>query len=299
MSEPPPVVRVRKVHLIVNPTSGLSRGPGHLEAFRGALRGAGVEIVEQRTEGPGHARELAREACRHCGDALVAAGGDGTVNEVVNGMALASMPLATLPLGTSNILARDLVIPFDPVDAAGVVLGGRCRNLDVGLVNGRRFLMVVGVGWDAHVVNAVSRTRRGHLGKHRYLLPVGQAVLTYRFPRLTASIDGGPPVRATVAFACNTRNYAAFFSLTPDARPDDRKLDFLVLREGSRRDMVRWIWAAFAATLPRYRETIYRQGRELLVTADEPVPYQIDGDPGGTTPVRISMEQGTLEVIVP
>jgi diacylglycerol kinase family enzyme len=157
----------------------------------------------------------------------------------------------------------------------------------------------VGVGWDAHVVKAVSATRHGHLGKHRYILPIARAVLDYPFPGLEASLDGGPFADVRLVFACNTRNYAAWFTLAPEAQPDDRRLDFVLLRRGSARDMPRWTWGAFSGTLPRYRETTCAKGRNLVVTAATPVPFQVDGDPGGTTPVRIDLAEETLEVIVP
>jgi YegS/Rv2252/BmrU family lipid kinase len=299
MSERPVTVRMKKIAMIVNPVSGLALGPSRREALRESLRTAGVEVDETLTEGPGHALELARDACRKGGDALLVVGGDGTVNEAVNGMALGSLPLGTFPTGTSSILARELRIPFDPRRAAGVIAAGRLRRIDVGLVNGRRFLMVVGVGWDAHVVRTVSATRRGHLGKHRYVVPIARAVIDYRFPGLTASIDGGPPRPVRLAFACNTRNYAAWFALAPGALPDDGRLDFVLLRSGCARDVLRWTWGAFTASLGRYRETTCVKGRDLLVTAETPVPFQVDGDPGGTTPVRISMDRQSLEVIVP
>jgi len=299
MSDAAPA-RVRQVQIILNPVSGLSGRSGAFEAFRAGLRGEGVEVIETRTERAGHAPLLAGEAIRRGVDAVVAVGGDGTVNEVLNGLPLGTIPVGVFPTGTSNILARELRLPFDPRRAAAVIAAGRRRRLDVGTVNGRRFLMVVGVGWDGHVVEVVSAHRHGHLGRHRYVLPILRAVLDYRFPPLMVSDGGaGPPRPAALAFACNTRNYAGWFALAPEARPDDGAIDFVTLARGSRRDVPRWFWAALTGSLPRYREVTCRKGRSLLVTAGEPVPYQVDGDPGGVTPVRIGMEDVTLEVIVP
>jgi YegS/Rv2252/BmrU family lipid kinase len=298
MSERPP--SPRRITVIANPVSGSPRSHGRLPIFLDLLKGGGVEADVQRTEGPGHATELAREASRLGREAIVAVGGDGTVNEVLNGMETSETALATLPLGTSSIFARDLGIPFDPTEAAEVLLEGRRRRLDYGLVNGRRFLMVVGIGWDAHVVNAFSEARSGHGGKHRYLAPIARAVVEYDFPELTIRVDGEePPRKASLAFACNIRNYAAFFRIAPKAVPDDGALDFVVLREGGARNYLKWAIAAFRGTLPRYREVDYVQGRTLHVTAERPVPVEIDGDPGGTTPVTLSLVPDALEVLVP
>ncbi len=292
--------RVRRVQIVVNPVSGVPARHAAYLRFRAALAAEGVEAVETPTERAGHARALGAEAPGRGIDAVVVAGGDGTVNEVANGLPLDGIPLGVFPTGTSNLLARDLRLPFDPEAAARVLAAGRRRRLDVGTVNGRRFLMVVGIGWDAHVVEAVSARRHGHLGRLRYVRPVLEAVMGYRFPPLRVSFGGNGGARpAVLAFACNTRNYAGWFALAPDAVPDDGVFDFVAVRRGARRDVVRWMWAALTATLPRYREAHLRTGKDLLVTADEPVPYQVDGDPGGTTPVRIGMEPGKIEVIVP
>ena len=296
MSERPPL---RQIAVITNPVSGSPRSHGRLPVFLDFLKGAGIEADLHRTEAPGHATELAREACRRERQVIVAVGGDGTVNEVLNGLETDRTALATLPLGTSSIFARDLRIPFDPTEAAGILVSGRRRRLDYGIVNGRRFLMVVGIGWDAHVVNAFSAARNGHGGKHRYIAPIAKAMMEYDFPTLTIRVDDGAPRTASIAFACNIRNYAAFFRIAPRAVPDDGVLDFVLIREGGARNYLKWVIAAFRGTLPRYREVDYAQGRTLRVDADRPVPYEIDGDPGGTTPVTISIVPDALEVFVP
>jgi len=294
MSEPP---HVRRIDVIENPISGLRSRHDLIPEFLDRLRSLGIELSVTRTEGQGHATEIAREAERRERDAVVVIGGDGTVNEALNGLNGGRTALGTFPLGTSSILARDLKVPFDPRRAAEVVRAGRRRRLDVGVVNGRRFLMVVGVGWDAHVVKTVAALREGHLGQHRYLLPVLRAAWEYGWPRLRVAVDGGPAREAHLAFACNIRNYAAFFRIAPRADPGDGRLDFV--GDGRPRNYLRWALAAFTGTLPRYREVEYVQGREIEVRADEPVPFQVDGDPGGTTPIRITLEPGALEVIVP
>ncbi len=300
MSEHPPSPSLRRVRVITNPISGVAARQTVLPRFVGIIEGAGIEVELSPTEGPGHATVLAGEACREGLDAVVVAGGDGTINEALNGMTPGVTALATLPTGTSNILARELRIPFDAGGAARVVTAGKRRRVDVGVANGRRFLMVVGVGFDAAVVNAVSGKRDGHLGRHRYFAPIAKLIMEYDFPRLRIRIDDEPQDRtAGLAFICNTRNYAGHFALTPDARPDDGLLDFLLVKAGAARDFLRWGLAALTGTLPRYRDVTYVQGRRLVVESELPVPVQIDGDPGGTTPLTIEIDPGALEVIVP
>ena len=291
---------IRRVRVIANPISGVAARQKLVPRVVDILRDGGIEVEISPTEGPGHATALAREACRLELDAVVAIGGDGTVNEVANGMESGGTALAIVPTGTANMLARELGVPFDAEGAARVVIGGRRRRIDLGVVNGHRFVMVVGVGFDAAVVNAVSGARTGHLGQHRYVGHIAKTLMEYRFTPLSVRIDDEPEDRrASLLFVCNTRNYAAHFALAPDARPDDGLLDFLLVRRGTARDLPRLALAAFAGSLPRYRDVTYVQGGKLRVTAEKPVPVQIDGDPGGTTPLDISVLPGALEVLVP
>jgi YegS/Rv2252/BmrU family lipid kinase len=291
---------VRRARVIWNPVSGLQKGYEPGVRVCEVLEGEGVEVEIAPTEGPGHATELARQACRREWDVVVAVGGDGTVNEVLNGLEGTRTSLATVPSGTANMLARELTIPLDATRAARLVSRGRRRRMDAGRANGRRFLMVVGVGWDAAIVNEVAERRRGHLGRHRYLLPIARTMWRYDFPVLEARVDGEEAPRpACLAYACNTRNYGGWFTLAPRARPDDGRLDFLVVREGRSRNYVRWILGALLGTLPGYREVDYFRGRRIRIESEKPVPYQVDGDPGGTTPVVVELEENALEVIVP
>jgi YegS/Rv2252/BmrU family lipid kinase len=291
---------IRRVRIIANPISGAIARRAVVPRCVEVLSRAGIEVETAPTEGPGHATALAGEACRRGLCAVVAVGGDGTVNEVVNGMLPGRTALATVPTGTANMLARELGVPFLADAAARVIAAGRRRRLDVGVVNGRRFAMVVGVGFDAAVVAAVSSARRGHLGQHRYLAHVAKTMMEYSFTPIDVRIDDEPTLRrASLLFACNTRNYAAHFALAPDARSDDGRLDFVLVTGGAARDFPRWLYGAFTGTLPRYRDVTYVQGRKLEVSAAGPVPVQIDGDPGGTTPLLVSLLPGALEVLVP
>ncbi len=291
---------IRRVHLIANPISGVAARQKIVPRCVEILRGGGLEVTINPTEGPGHATVLAGEACDLGIDAVVAVGGDGTVNEVVNGMKPGRTALATVPTGTANMLARELGVPFDAEGAARVVIAGQRLRIDVGIANGHRFVTVVGVGFDATIVSAVSSERKGHLGQFRYFSHVAKTALEYDFPPLTVRVDDELQTRrAGMLFVCNTRNYAAHFALAPNAKTNDGLLDFVLVHGGGARDFPRWSLAAFLGTLPQYRDVTYVQGRKLEVTTEKPVPVQVDGDPGGTTPLTVSIEPGALEVMVP
>ena len=148
MSECPPPKAPRRVVVVQNPISGLPLRHALIPRFLASLRAGEAEVALVPTEAPGHGTELAAELCASDCDVVVVAGGDGTLNEVLNGLDLRSgTALATFPTGTASIFARDRGIPFDPAGAARAILLGRRQRMDVSTVNGRRFLMVVGVGW--------------------------------------------------------------------------------------------------------------------------------------------------------
>lgn len=298
--DPPATRPIRRALVIWNPVSGFAKRIDPGARVSEVLSGDGVEVELAPTEGPGHATELAAEACVREFDVVVAVGGDGTVNEACNGMQGGRTALATVPTGTSNMLAREFRIPFKIDAAAGLIAIGRRRRMDVGRANGRRFLMVVGVGWDAEIVSEVSARRSGHLGMHKYVAPIARTVLNYRFPRLTVHLDSEEtPRTANLAYACNIKNYAAWFRLAPGARCDDGRLDFVLMKGRHPRNYLRWGLGAVLGTLPRYRDVTVRRGRRIRIDSRDPVPFQIDGDPGGTTPLTIELEESALEIIVP
>ena len=192
-------------------------------------RGHAVELFATRAAGDALRRVA---ACEGSVDRIVAAGGDGTLNEVVNGLADPSAtPLAPLALGTANMLAVALGVPRDPEQLAEVIDRGSVRRIDLGCVGTTRFLGVVGVGFDALVTEEVRRTRRGPLGYHGYALPILRALRRYRPPRLDVRLDGGAPIACGFAIVAKLPNYGGLFAVTPDARLDSGHLDVCLFRD--------------------------------------------------------------------
>jgi YegS/Rv2252/BmrU family lipid kinase len=237
-------------------------------------------------------------------EAVVAVGGDGTVNEVLNGLDGTGIPVGIVPTGTANVLARDLGIPFDPAAAARVVAGGRPRVLDIGEArNGegatRRFLCCAGAGFDAVVVKAVAEARKARLGFRGWVRPMWRACAHYDFPALRVSVDGKPAPPATIAVVCNTANYGGLFSLVPGADPGDGTLDACLIDAHSRRSFFRYTWAAWRGTLPGHGDVRTLRGAAVRIESDRAVPLQVDGDPFGGTPLTATLLPGAARVLVP
>jgi len=233
-------------------------------------------------------------------DRLVVVGGDGTLNEVLNGLQdLGAVPLCQLATGTANILAHELRLPRNPEALADLVERGDLRGLDVGRVGDRRFLMVVSAGFDAMVTEEIRRTRTGTLGYAGYLLPIARVLRRYRAPQLSVSVDGKEPVCGGLVVVSNTRNYGGLFTLADRAQVDSGHLDVCVLTRASLFGLLGTAAAALRGGVSRRKGVVYLTGREISVESAELVSTQVDGDYFGSTALRIGLEPDRVRFVVP
>lgn len=297
-----------KTVVIANPISGGRQGSRRVQWLVDELaeRGAGVELHWTTGPGDGAGRAGRLEAGV---DRLVVAGGDGTLNEVLNGLVDPTrVPIALLPTGTANLVARDLELPRRPDRVADLVVGGRVRPLDIGLVDehGDRFLALVSCGFDAMVVQAIKQTRRGSLGYRGYLAPILRTLIDYQPPVLCVSLDGRQQEPVGLVIVSNVRNYGGLFTAADRARPDSGALDVCLFPKASVPQLVRYAAAGFVGRLSRLPEVVYRTARSVEIRSDGAsehggvgeVPVQVDGDARGTTPVRIELARARLPVLV-
>ena len=288
---------MRRVLAIVNPVAGSGAGRRVFEQVERGLKRAGLAVEASLTAQAGDARRAAAQAAG-C-DVVVSIGGDGTLNEVVNGLE-ADLPVAPCPLGTANVLAKELGVPRSVARFCEMVRAGRERVLDLGAVNGQRFVSMTGAGFDASVTAEVHAARRGAIRMSGYFGPLLRHLARYPFPRLKVRIDGGEVVEsAGFALVSNVRSYGGPLVVAPDAVPDDGLLDVCTLPRASRLAYVRALAAFFLRCQHSLSGARYHRGRSIEVTADERVPYQADGDPAGWLPARIELLERTLRVVVP
>ena len=288
---------MQRVLAIVNPIAGRGAGRRVFEEVERGLRRLGLSVDGAVTDRAGDARRAAGGADGH--DVVVAIGGDGTLNEIINGLE-ADVPVAHCPLGTANVLAKELSIPRRIARFCEMVRAGRERVLDLAAVNGQRFISMAGAGFDAAVTAEVHAGRRGSIRMRQYVGPLLRRLASGYLPRLCVSIDGGEPV-ASVGFVLvsNVRAYGGPLCITPDAVPDDGELDVCILPRGSRRRLLRALVAFVFRCQHLLSGARYYRGRSVQVAADEPVPYQVDGDPAGSLPATIELLERKLRVVVP
>ena len=236
---------------------------------------------------------------------VVAAGGDGTITELAN-RAPPGTPLTVLPLGTENLLAKYLGIVRKPESVADTIASGVTVRLDAARAGSRVFLLMAGIGFDADVVRRLHESRRGHIRHTSYLKPIVQSIRSYGYPelRLYCRSDGSSDgreqlIRARWAFLTNLPRYAVRLKLAPHALGTDGLLDLCTFRRGS------WwhgLWYLAHVIVSRHtclNDCSAKRVRHIRIESDEPVPYQLDGDPGGWLPVEIEVLPQYLTLVVP
>jgi YegS/Rv2252/BmrU family lipid kinase len=242
---------------------------------------------------------------------VVACGGDGTVHEVINGLAGSEAVLAAIPGGTANVWARDARLPRRPLEAARVIEVGRCRRLDLGLIEwegraGRKaerryFLLMAGVGLDAHVVARVAKGWKRRLGAAAYVLTGAREAFFYRSQPVELVLDGRERLRLSLGWmlAGNTRCYGGVTRITSRAQADDGLLDVLVFPGYN---LLRAAGYGLAILAGRYHDApgvTYRRAAEVEVAGPSSLPVQADGEFLGYTPLRLRVVPGALQALLP
>ena len=252
-----------------------------------------------RRAGPsrGEVERLAREA-EPAFEAIVAAGGDGTVNAVVNGLAGRSLPVGVLPLGSANVLAREIRLPRDPEALAVLIAAGPASPIWPGRIGARLFVVMASAGFDSEIVAAVSARLKRRAGR----LAFGWAFLVrlwrYRVCELTIRADGIEH-RAAAVIAANARHYAGPFVVAPGADLAQPAFELVLFRRGGRWAVLRAASALLLGRLPRLGEVTLLRARQLTISADRPLPVQADGEIVGELPVTIEVADRPLLLIRP
>ncbi len=287
----------RRLIIIFNPTSGWRRRR-RFEAVLHRLRARGCEATVCVTTAAGDAERLAAAADRERYDLLVVAGGDGTINEAINGLAGRRLPLAILPLGTANVLAAELGQRTDPEAIARTIAEGVARPVTVGIANGRRFILMTGAGFDAQVVATVNLGLKRWLGKTAYGLAILRQLLVYGFPSYRVSLDGAQQPAASVLVA-NAHFYGGRFVAAPAAGLCTPTFEVGLFERSGRAAAIGYAMALFLGLLPRLKSYRLLAARRIEIEGPAGEPVQADGDIIARLPVRIEVLPAALELIFP
>jgi diacylglycerol kinase (ATP) len=291
-----------KVRAIVNPRAGV-RVPGLLETVERG-RPSWPEYAVLVTSHAGHATELARQAVAEGAEVVVAVGGDGTVNEVARGVLGSGAALGIVPAGSGNGLARALGLPLRPAEALAALEKAATRAMDVATLDGRLFLNVAGIGFDAAVAHAFHDhgTRGGRRGLLGYVRLSLRELRRYRAPHLSLEIDGGAPLEL-VPFAltfANGSQYGAGAVVNPGAKLDDGRLEIAAFADGPLLSTLATAPRLFLGGLERSRRFRRITATRALIRSIEPVAVHVDGDPSPLArTVEMVIQPRALRVLVP
>ena len=294
--------RLSRVALLVNPSAGRGAGRRLAPEVHARLRQAGIECEIQFTSGPGEMRALVAAALRDSADCVAVAGGDGSVNEAVNGyvgVARENQALAVIPLGTGNDFAKMLGIGNDWRHACDRIASGRLRRIDAGRCNGHVFANGIGAGFDAQVALEANGMRWLH-GNAVYGLALARTLLLrYATPNARIIHDGGViQGRITMLAAANGTTYGGAFRIAPDADIADGMLDLMVAEQLSRIGIIGFIPHVLRGSHVGRKGVTMVRTRRLVVETDEPLVVHADGEIIDRTARRLEVEMLASALLV-
>ncbi len=265
----------------------------------------GYELKVPRS--PNEATDLARQAAQNDYDQVIAVGGDGTINAVVEGLAGSQTALGIVPLGTGNAAGSNLNLRAGDIAAAmDLIVQGNTRRVDLGRMNGRHFLTMAGIGLDAQVAHELHDAWKRRLGKIAFIRQFIRSTLSYKLSHCHLEITGGEedivldePLWAMLI--CNMSIFTWRVNVAPDASPDDGQLDFIIFHRCSMRQLISLAGDnfLFGVDISRHPYVTIAQGRRMQISAQPPTHWQADGDVGGQTPVTAEVIPSALDLIVP
>ncbi len=308
---------MNRATLIYNPVAGRrpARRGAEIRAAADVLRAAGYQLEIMPTVSAGSARDLARSAAKGGAEVVFVCGGDGTINEVVNGIALSECALGILPGGTANIAARDLGLPLNPASAARALAQPRQHRIALGRVTWqlepgtrenvsppeRYFLSVAGVGFDAYVVHRLAWSFKTALGVAAYAWEAIRQVCRYGFPRFACRNSQGE-WRGTQALFQRTERYAGWFHLAPRGSLLNSRMQVCLFESSSP-----WRYVLYTGALAlRHHldldDVHLVEGSHLACSTENsarPVYVELDGELAGQLPAMFELVPSALTLLLP
>lgn len=285
-----------KAALLYNPAAGRGRAsPKRLRSLVDLLGQWGIESHVVATS-PREKAPIDGDFSDQ--DLLAVWGGDGTIHDLLPVALRWDLPLALLPAGTGNVLARELKIPRKPEQALRLIRQGRRASIHLGRTGDRYFHLMVGIGLDGHLIRRVHPRLKRSLGWVSYWLAGARSFWDIPIRPFEVDVDGRS-FKAIFAVASNCRYYGGQLIMAPEASVLDRCLDVCLFTSPSRSRLLSYVWAALQGKHVRLPDVIYRKASCVQARGESSIPLQIDGDVVGGLPARIACSNQRVEVFVP
>jgi len=297
-----------KTTIIINPIAG-KKNDASINKALGVLKSHDIIPEVRETAKKGDALLFAREEVTKGTEVVIAAGGDGTVNEIANGLAGSSVKLGVLPLGTANVFSLETRIPSDPISAMDVIVGGVPTSINAGFIkldeeSGKReihkhFLLMAGIGFDAGVVRELARGKVSTWGKAAYFFTGLRVVSHYTHSPLSIKIDRVKSVEGYSAVIGKAHYYGGRYLVTPQASLADDKLDLCVFQSKGAFNMLKYFMGVLLKKHLSYDDVYYCKAQEVEISSTDEVFVQADGELFGRLPAYLSVKEGALTVMLP
>lgn len=262
------------------------------------LEKMGSAVTVHQTTCRGDAQSVASRTTKDQYDRIVVAGGDGTVNEVINGLTPSSPPVALIPMGTANVLAAEIGLGSQAAEIAKTIVFGDARPVSLGDVNGRKFVLMTGVGFDAFVVATVSARLKRIMGKGAYVLASLSQFLKGRLPHFEVHVDGARYDAASIIIA-NAHFYGGRFVCAPEARMDSDVLHVCLFERAGRLYVAIYAFALLLGVLHRMPGYRILPAKHIEIRRPEGAAIQSDGDFIGLTPARVTVMPRAAWLVFP
>lgn len=290
--------------LIVNPSSGGEKATGYLGLMKTQLSRMFEEVIVKETEKQGDAVSFAQEAASQGHEAVFCMGGDGTVNETINGLASAgkNVSFGFVPLGTVNDLARAIGIPLDPDQAISMLATASLIDLDIGKVNDRYFVSNVAAGAIPEAVEEVSVEDKTKYGSLAYFIEAGKALVNQTVYRFHFTVDGETFTQESPLILISmTNSIASFESFMPQAKVDDGKMRLLVFKEFNLLESLKLLPQLIRGEIKNSDSVIYTSFKQATISVEDGdrLITNVDGDEGPVFPIEIEILPSFIKVYGP
>ena len=288
--------------IILNPAARSERA----KRLKSQIEALADGVTIKYTEGPGDAEAKAERAVEQGYTTIVAAGGDGTINEVVNGLTgfaenegkQPDVTLGILPIGTVNVFSMELGIPSQLEKAWDVIVRGKTRTVDLARANDHRFVQLAGVGFDAQIVARTEWKSKKRLGPLSYVL-TGAQIVTEKPPKIVVKTEEGKTYKGSFVLIGNGRFYGGPFPIFKEAKIDDGLLDICIFEQMNPLALVWYLQGILTGKHTTFPDVRYFKSRSVRVESEERVPVEVDGELLGFLPCEFNVTARALRVLAP